>query len=249
MAVMRVDPSNMAGMAHAPGPADTLLMGPQSTQLNLRSVRVRAEELRRTIDQLLHTLQFAPASLQWWAPFALTQISNTHFDRSLPHPTPPPSFPSRCRSDALDKFAVLNVQLQHMETQLRPLLQHYVVHPRSVNQTNAPVLPIMLATKLLPEQEAEREAALAGDAAAVAAAAAEGIAALNAAVEAVAQAGGLLDARGSRRRQLTAAVKAAAEPRSAGVGLEASHAPGPAAPPPDVLLAAVSYGAGLRATS
>jgi hypothetical protein len=56
-------------------------------------------------------------------------------------------------NDAVDKFAVLNVQIHHILMQLRPLLRHYVIHPRSVNEFNAPLLPLMLATTKLPEQE------------------------------------------------------------------------------------------------
>ena len=55
----------------------------------------------------------------------------------------------------MDKFAVMNVQLQHMKEQLRPVTKHYVVHPKSVNQSNANKLPIMLATRRLPGQEEE----------------------------------------------------------------------------------------------
>ena len=59
-------------------------------------------------------------------------------------------------NDAVDKFAVLNVQIHHILMQLRPLLRHYVIHPRSVNEFNAPLLPLMLATTKLPEQEEQR---------------------------------------------------------------------------------------------
>lgn len=58
-------------------------------------------------------------------------------------------------NDVVDKFAVMNVQLQHLKEQLRPVTKHYVVHPKSVNQSNANKLPIMLATRRLPGQEEE----------------------------------------------------------------------------------------------
>lgn len=57
---------------------------------------------------------------------------------------------------------MLNVQWQQLELELRPLLRHYVAHPISVNQSNAPILPIMLASKPLPEME-EGEAELTGE--------------------------------------------------------------------------------------
>ena len=59
------------------------------------------------------------------------------------------------RNDVVDKFAVMNVQLQHLKEQLRPVTKHYVVHPKSVNQSNANKLPIMLASRQLPGQEEE----------------------------------------------------------------------------------------------
>lgn len=55
---------------------------------------------------------------------------------------------------------MINVQLQQLQAQIRHLLEHYIVKPHSVNQSNAPVLPILLSTKLLPDQEKEREKAL-----------------------------------------------------------------------------------------
>lgn len=65
---------------------------------------------------------------------------------------PPALLP--CRSDALERYGVLNVQWQQLEEELRPLLKHYVAHPISVNQSNAHILPILLASKALPEMEA-----------------------------------------------------------------------------------------------
>ena len=114
----------------------------------------------------------------------------------------------------MDKFAVLNIQLQHLSAQLRPLLQHYAAYPRSVNQTNAPILPIMLATKLLPEQEAEENALLTNasspaatqlekDVAAVAKATSE----LAALVDSLTQNGGALDPKGPSRMKINASVR------------------------------------------
>ncbi|KAK9805476.1 hypothetical protein WJX72_000336 [[Myrmecia] bisecta] len=65
-------------------------------------------------------------------------------------------------NDILNRFAVLNVQYHNLAEQLRPLLKHYVVFPKSVNQQNATILPIMLASKALPEMEAEEAELLAG---------------------------------------------------------------------------------------
>jgi len=56
-------------------------------------------------------------------------------------------------NDVVDKMAVLNVQIQQIQDQIRPVSQHYVVHPKSVNQQNSVTLPIMLASRLYPEQQ------------------------------------------------------------------------------------------------
>lgn len=42
--------------------------------------------------------------------------------------------PRQCRSEALDRFAVINVQYQHLVDALRPLLRQFAAYPRSVNQ-------------------------------------------------------------------------------------------------------------------
>ncbi|KAH7617468.1 hypothetical protein NADE_007246 [Nannochloris sp. 'desiccata'] len=241
-----------------------LLMGAKSGGMNLLAVKSRADEIRKTLDNLLQTLKFAPASLQWsdhLPQFLIKILLST--STNLPVLLIPPIF----RSDAMDKFAVLNIQLQNLSSQVRPLLQHYTVHPRSVNQTNAPILPIMLATKLLPEQEAEHIALLADStinssspAAAATmekemAAVAKGTAELAALVDSLTQNGGPLDAKGSARIKITASVRAIDEStkkNSAAAVVEAKRQLGERHHPQrqqlqgsELLLAAASYGHGL----
>ncbi|KAL4448050.1 hypothetical protein ABPG75_005269 [Micractinium tetrahymenae] len=177
-------------------------------------------------------------------------------------------------SDTLDRFTVINVQYQHLQDALRPLLRQFAAYPRSVNQSNAPILPIMLATKLLPEMEAEERAllsALAAEQQQVPAGGGSGGAdvpqlslaeqfawiqdqerELNHLIDAlVREEEGLLGAKGARRRELAAAVaKAAAAPPPAAPGRPAAAPAGARPgqqqqPAPDPLLAAVAFGAGL----
>eukprot|EP00887_Chlorella_sp_A99_P004670 scaffold4.g4670.t1 len=221
--------------------SSALLMGRAPGEMNLAQLRARAEDLRRTLDQLIHLLQFAPERLSW--------------------------------SDVLDRLTVVNVQYQQLQAQLRPMLRHWVAHPKSVNQANATVLPIMLATKLLPEQEAEAEAQLAEFAAGGAAAPAEApggpplplaldlalvrqrCEAWNTAVESLEAA---LAPRASQpRREAAPAPAAAKAARPAGAAATAAAAAGRLAGAagatgpreelqgPELLLAAASYGAGL----
>lgn len=140
-------------------------------------------------------------------------------------------------------------------------------------QSNAPILPIMLATKLLPEMEAEERALLEGLAAeqqqrggggsgdggadAPQLSLAEQFAwvqdeerELNHLIDAlVREEEGLLGAKGPRRRELAAAAAQAAAaappaPRAA-QGLPTGRGGGQQPATPDPLLAAVAHGAGL----
>ncbi|KAL3145270.1 hypothetical protein ABBQ32_001009 [Trebouxia sp. C0010 RCD-2024] len=63
--------------------------------------------------------------------------------------------------NVLERFAVMNAQLRSIGSQMVPLMEHYIVHPKAVDQQMAPVLPIMLASKLLPEQEEQQHQQLA----------------------------------------------------------------------------------------
>ena len=139
----------------------------------------------------------------------------------------------------LDRYAVINVQLQQLQGQIRQILQHYLSCPRSVNQMNAPVLPILLSTKLLPEQEAERrlllqnalvitnpmdsqeqhqkmkgEAVSHGDLEEAATRAREAIVALNRTIDELFQPNGPLDAKYGQRSKLSAAARDALVPRT-----------------------------------
>ena len=50
------------------------LFGARPGEMNLNAVRIRAEELRRTIDALLAILQLNPAALQWCAAAAAAPL-------------------------------------------------------------------------------------------------------------------------------------------------------------------------------
>ncbi|KAL3702340.1 hypothetical protein R1sor_020362 [Riccia sorocarpa] len=67
--------------------------------------------------------------------------------------------PSLKWTEVLGQFAMVNVELLNLIDDVKPILKMFVVYPKNVNAENAPILPIMLSSKLLPEMEAE-EAAL-----------------------------------------------------------------------------------------
>ncbi len=158
------------------------------------------------------------------------------------------------RPDAVDRFAVINVQLGALRGALRPALAHWAARPAAVNAANAPALPLMLASRPLPESEAEDAAALAALAGESDAAVAAAAAALDAAAARPAAPGGALDPRGVARAALAAAARgpAAAPPAAAAPvapGAAGARPPAARAPAPlegrALLLAAASYGYGL----
>ena len=51
-------------------------------------------------------------------------------------------------NDLVDKMAVMNVQLQQLKEEVRPVAHHYALHPKSVSVQYAGTLPIMLASML-----------------------------------------------------------------------------------------------------
>ncbi|KFM22908.1 hypothetical protein F751_6417 [Auxenochlorella protothecoides] len=215
-----------------PASIKSVLMGSGKGEMNLAAVRSRAEELRRSIDQLMHALSVAASRVQW--------------------------------SDALERYGVLNVQWQQLEEELRPLLKHYVAHPISVNQSNAHVLPILLASKALPEMEARDAELLEGLHAATGtsglppeqqlALIMEHSEALCRAIDGVTAAGGPLDPRGpvrsawQRRAQATRAASgtaASAPSQNPASGGAFGQSRPRSLEGPALLLAVASYGHGL----
>ncbi|DBA90807.1 hypothetical protein WJX77_005422 [Trebouxia sp. C0004] len=110
------------GISNAHSEQHRLLM--TRDRMNLASVRVRAQDLQKTIMQAIFDLETAPERYDW--------------------------------PNVLERFAVMNAQLHSINGQMVPLMEHYVVHPKAVDQQTAPVLPIMLASKLLPEQDEQQ---------------------------------------------------------------------------------------------
>mmetsp|Transcript_16928 Transcript_16928/g.30229 ORF Transcript_16928/g.30229 Transcript_16928/m.30229 type:complete len:249 (-) Transcript_16928:594-1340(-) len=56
---------------------------------------------------------------------------------------------------ALEQFGALNIQYYHLLDQLRPMLKHWVVHPKVVDASNHEILPLMMSTRVLPDMEKE----------------------------------------------------------------------------------------------
>ncbi|KAJ7522425.1 hypothetical protein O6H91_18G010100 [Diphasiastrum complanatum] len=63
--------------------------------------------------------------------------------------------PSLKWSEVLGQFAIVNMELLNLVEDIKPMLKVFVAYPKSVNVENAPILPIMLSSKLLPEMEVE----------------------------------------------------------------------------------------------
>ncbi|KAK9841308.1 hypothetical protein WJX74_003594 [Apatococcus lobatus] len=126
----RVESSNRPGSGHLTAQEQTLAaerlqlrLGSEQGNLNLKAVRARAEDLKRSLGQVAFALQHRPQDIKW--------------------------------DDLLERYSLISTQHRLLQEQLRPSLKSFLVHPKSVNQSNAPMLPIMMATKALPEMEAE----------------------------------------------------------------------------------------------
>ncbi|GAQ78786.1 Mediator subunit 8 [Klebsormidium nitens] len=102
-------------------------LAPVLAQLNLTAVKNRAMELYASIGRLRDVFQPQYAGALRWP-------------------------------DILNQFAVLNTQLLNLVADMKPILRMFVVYPKAggVGPETAPILPLMLSTKLLPEMEAER---------------------------------------------------------------------------------------------
>ncbi|KAK9799736.1 hypothetical protein WJX73_006461 [Symbiochloris irregularis] len=67
--------------------------------------------------------------------------------------------------DVLGQFTLLDLQYQQVVHQLSLQLKYHAVFPKAVNESNAAQLPVLLATKLLPDMDADEAALLARHAA------------------------------------------------------------------------------------
>ncbi|KAK9097508.1 hypothetical protein Sjap_023005 [Stephania japonica] len=128
----------MEGMAAAPGapppggggdgaPKVAERLNPAvQQQLNLESVKTRAIGLYKAISRILEEIDKA----------------------SLTNSTPK-------WNDFVAQFAMVNMELYNIVEEVKKVSKAFVVYPKNVNAENANILPVMLASKLLPEMEAE----------------------------------------------------------------------------------------------
>ena len=105
-------------------------------------VRTRTQDLQKTLLQAIFDLETAPERYDWSAvslncllvvsadavvTCALCVIVvHGHISSTC--------WAMLCRSNVLERFAVMNSQLHAVTAQIVPLLEHYVVHPRVSNK-------------------------------------------------------------------------------------------------------------------
>ena len=99
--------------------------------MNLGAVRDRAQELRNSLDEMARALAFNAHNIRWCdtAPSVFL-----HYERLVNQRCQEQSQRSftcsgscvwhGCRSDILDKYAVMQVQYHNLTEQLWPLLKH-----------------------------------------------------------------------------------------------------------------------------
>ncbi|KAK9097750.1 hypothetical protein Syun_024795 [Stephania yunnanensis] len=95
-------------------------------QLNLESVKTRAIGLYNAISRILEEIE------------------------KVKHTNSTPKW-----NDFVAQFAMVNMELYNIVEEVKKVSKAFVVYPKNVNAENATVIPVMLASKLLPEMEAE----------------------------------------------------------------------------------------------
>ncbi|KAL6560050.1 hypothetical protein OROGR_005167 [Orobanche gracilis] len=95
-------------------------------QLNLESIRTRAISLFKAISRILEEFNAIAAT------------------------NAAPKW-----QDILGQFSMVNLELYNIVEDLKHVSKAFVVHPKNVIAENAIILPVMLASKLLPEMEME----------------------------------------------------------------------------------------------
>ncbi|PUZ71939.1 hypothetical protein GQ55_2G353800 [Panicum hallii var. hallii] len=97
-------------------------------QLNLEGMRARAVGLYKAISRILEDFDV---------------IARTN-------PAASPKW-----QDVLGQFSMVSMELFNIVEDIKNVSKVFVVYPRNVNAENAPILPVMLSSKLLPEMEVE----------------------------------------------------------------------------------------------
>ncbi|KAH9621749.1 hypothetical protein KSS87_008584 [Heliosperma pusillum] len=109
-----------------PQPAAERLNSAVQQQLNLQSVKLRAESLQKLIIRMIEDIEFLSRS------------------NALPK-----------WQDSLSQFSMVNLELHNISEDIKKVSKAFVVYPRNVNAENANILPVMLSSKLLPEMETD----------------------------------------------------------------------------------------------
>ncbi|KAG2636798.1 mediator of RNA polymerase II transcription subunit 8-like isoform X1 [Panicum virgatum] len=120
-------PGAAAGEQQAAPRVERLSAGVQQ-QLNLEGMRARAVGLYKAISRILEDFDV---------------IARTN-------PTASPKW-----QDVLGQFSMVSMELFNIVEDIKHVSKVFVVYPRNVNAENAPILPVMLSSKLLPDMEVE----------------------------------------------------------------------------------------------
>ena len=98
-------------------------------------VRIRAQDLQKTISQAIFDLETAPERYDWCA-----TCNATSHEQSRPIRLSTSMTAGLLtylswyifRPNVLERFAVMNSQLHSITSQMVPLMEHYIVHPRVI---------------------------------------------------------------------------------------------------------------------
>ncbi|GMI73096.1 mediator subunit 8 [Hibiscus trionum] len=118
----------------------------QPPQQNQAVAGAGAERLNQALQQQLNLESLKTRAISLFK--AITRILEDFDAYSRTNTTPK-------WQDILGQYSMVNLELFNIVDEIKKVSKAFVVHPKNVNADNAPILPVMLSSKLLPEMEVE----------------------------------------------------------------------------------------------
>ncbi|KAE8735659.1 Mediator of RNA polymerase II transcription subunit 8 [Hibiscus syriacus] len=131
----------MEGMIQDPSQPSSQPQPPQQNQAVAGS-----ERLNKALQQQLNLESLKTRAISLFK--AITRILEDFDAYSRTNTTPK-------WQDILGQYSMVNLELFNIVDEIKKVSKAFVVHPKNVNAENAPILPVMLSSKLLPEMEVE----------------------------------------------------------------------------------------------
>ncbi|CAF2090613.1 unnamed protein product [Brassica napus] len=130
---------------------------PVAEELNLDYVKRQTQSLQKAISRILEDFE-AYSQTNTTPKWSHPQDSTHWFPFELFYLFFLVSQETRlciCRKDILGRYKMINLDLFILVEEVKQVSKALVVFPKNVNAENASILPVMLASKLLPEMETD----------------------------------------------------------------------------------------------